>query len=88
MRVFAHSARHLDGTRNWPHLHPMSVALKVNKPLVMALPAKKLTPDRLGEIADRLDAADPSERVRLEEEFVAGFYGKRLKRANAKNPKS
>jgi len=37
----------------------------------------KLTSDQLGEIADRLDAADVCGKARLEEEFVAGFYGNR-----------
>jgi hypothetical protein len=44
-------------------------------------------PDQLGELADRLDSADAREKATLEDEFVAGFYGKPLKRANAKNTK-
>jgi transcriptional regulator with XRE-family HTH domain len=55
--------------------------------LDFTLSAKKLTPDQLGEIADRLDTADARKKARLEDEFVAGFYGKPLKRANAKNTK-
>jgi transcriptional regulator with XRE-family HTH domain len=55
--------------------------------LDFTLAAKKLTPDQLGEIADRLDTADAREKARLEEKFVAGFYGKPLKPADAKNTK-
>jgi transcriptional regulator with XRE-family HTH domain len=55
--------------------------------LDFTLATKKLTPKALGEIADRLEKADSSERAKLEEEFVAGFYGKAIKPANAKNPK-
>ena len=43
--------------------------------LDFTLSARKLTPGQLGEIADRLDAADAHEKARLEDEFVAGFYG-------------
>jgi transcriptional regulator with XRE-family HTH domain len=55
--------------------------------LDFTLTARKLTPDQLGKIADRLDTADAREKARLEEEFVAGFYGKPLSRRHAKNPK-
>jgi transcriptional regulator with XRE-family HTH domain len=55
--------------------------------LDFTLSAKVLTPDQLGGLADRLDSADVRERATREEEFVAGFYGKPLKRANAKNTK-
>ena len=55
--------------------------------LDFTLSAKVLTPDQLGELADRLDSADVRKKATLEEEFVAGFYGKPLKRANAKNTK-
>jgi len=55
--------------------------------LDFTLSAKVLTPDQLGEIADRLDFAGARDKATLEEEFVAGFYGKPLKRANAKNSK-
>jgi transcriptional regulator with XRE-family HTH domain len=55
--------------------------------LDFTLSARKLTPDQLGEIADRLDTADAREKARLEEEFVAGFYGKPLKPAHAKSKK-
>jgi transcriptional regulator with XRE-family HTH domain len=56
--------------------------------LDFTLSAKVLTPDQLGELADRLVSADLREKARLEEEFVAGFYGKPRKRANAKNTKA
>jgi len=52
--------------------------------LDFTLSAKVLTPDQLGELADRLDSADVREKATLEEKLVAGFYGKPLKRANAK----
>jgi transcriptional regulator with XRE-family HTH domain len=55
--------------------------------LDFTLSAKKLTPDQLGKIADRLDTADAREKARLEEEFVAGFYGRPFKRDHAKNTK-
>jgi transcriptional regulator with XRE-family HTH domain len=55
--------------------------------LEFMLSAKKLTPEELGEIADRLDTSEDPEKGRLEEEFVAGFYGKPLKTADAKNKK-
>ena len=55
--------------------------------LDFTLSARKLTSDQLGEIADRLDTADSREKATMEEEFVAGFYGKALKPANAKNTK-
>ena len=41
--------------------------------------------NQLGELADRLDSADVRRKATLEEELVAGFYGKPLKRSNAKN---
>lgn len=55
--------------------------------LDFTLTARKLTPDQLGGIADRLDGANTSERAGLEEQFVAGFYGRPLKSVHAKNPK-
>jgi transcriptional regulator with XRE-family HTH domain len=55
--------------------------------LDFTLSAKVLTPEQLGELADRLDSADILEKASLGEEFVAGFHGKPVRRAIAKNKK-
>jgi hypothetical protein len=40
---------------------------------------EQLAPEQLGELADRLAAAnDPEEAARLEKEIVRGFYGAKL----------
>jgi transcriptional regulator with XRE-family HTH domain len=55
--------------------------------LDFTLTSRSLTPTELGKIADQLDSANPRDKARLEEEFVAGFYGKPRKPIHAKNPK-
>ena len=40
---------------------------------------RKLTPEELGELCQRMvDATDPAEKARLTEEIVRGFYGDEL----------
>ncbi len=55
--------------------------------LDFTLTAKPMTPAQLGKIADQLDSANARDKAQLEEEFVAGFYGKPVKPIHAKNPK-
>ena len=55
--------------------------------LDFTLTAKPMTPAQLGKIADKLEAANARDRAKLEEEFVAGFYGKPAKSIHAKNSK-
>jgi hypothetical protein len=55
--------------------------------LDLALTAKRLTPDQLGKMEDRLDTANSRGKAALKEEFVAGFYGKLIEPAKVKNTK-
>jgi hypothetical protein len=55
--------------------------------LDLALTAKRLTPDQLGKMADRLDTDNSRGKAALKEELVVGFYGKPIKPAKVKNTK-
>jgi hypothetical protein len=54
--------------------------------LDFTLTAKPMTPAQLRKIVDKLDSANARAKAKLEEEFVAGFYGP-AKPIHAKNPK-
>ncbi len=54
--------------------------------LEITLSVKKLSPAKLGKIADQYAAAsDRNEVRRLEDKFIEGFYGKSIRQTHAKS---
>jgi len=77
--------RILDGKNTSITLNTMAKAAEALN-LELRLSVKELSPKQLGKLADRYAAASDEQKVaRLEDEIVAGFYGKPTNQPHAKN---